>query len=426
MLLKFSASNMLSIWKSQQLSLVASKLDDNRGGLLHAESLGNLEILPSAMIYGANAAGKSNVLNMLGFIRGAVLSSHSKGDPDGGVPRSVFALNESARKTPTHCSIDFIVEGIRYHYGFEADDSRFLSEWLFSFPKGRRQNIFSRKKQSFSFGRGLRGRNQVISELTRDNSLFLSAAAQNDHQQLTPIRNFFQSIRRVAALDVKGEEAAIRIKGENIDSRILEFLGQIGTGVISARRRPHELSSEAKEMRKEILSVIERLSKKSGLQADIAAMEANQIQLGHRNSSGDIVFFDLDDESDGTRRLLIVLHEAFLALDKGRVLVIDELNASLHTKVCEALINLFSSKMTNPHNAQLIATTHDTNILSINSLRRDQVWFVEKDEGGATCLYPLTDISTRKGDNLEKGYIQGRFGAIPCSNMNIVTRDPSR
>ncbi|CAA7626442.1 conserved hypothetical protein [Magnetospirillum sp. UT-4] len=118
-------------------------------------------------------------------------------------------------------------------------------------------------------------------------------------------------------------------------------------------------------------------------------------------------------ESDGTRRLLVILQAAFNALDTGGLLIVDELSSSLHTKAAEAILALFCDRATNPKGAQIIATTHDTNLLRSEWLRRDQVWFTEKDEGGATHLYPLSDFRTRPGDNFEKGYLQGRYGAIP-------------
>ena len=137
------------------------------------------------------------------------------------------------------------------------------------------------------------------------------------------------------------------------------------------------------------------------------------LRFAHRRCDGADVNFTADMESDGTRRLLYMLAPVFHALDNGTLLIVDELNAHLHTQVCEAVLALFSSPETNPKGAQLIATTHDTNLLRSPYLRRDQVWFAEKDRDGATHLFPLTDIRTRKGDNLEKGYLQGRYGAVP-------------
>jgi AAA15 family ATPase/GTPase len=141
------------------------------------------------------------------------------------------------------------------------------------------------------------------------------------------------------------------------------------------------------------------------------------IQLAHKGRDGSVVFLDLDSESAGTRRLLMLLGGVFSALDQGAPLLVDELDASLHTQACEAVLRLFCSPETNPLGAQIIATTHDTNLLRSPVLRRDQIWFTEKDAEGATHLYPLTDIRTRKGDNFEKGYLQGRYGAIPFAGQ---------
>ncbi len=125
---------------------------------------------------------------------------------------------------------------------------------------------------------------------------------------------------------------------------------------------------------------------------------------------------ELDRESAGTRRLLILLDFAFRELDEGVPLLVDELDASLHTHACEAVLRLFCSPRSNPKGAQLLATTHNTNLMSLSALRRDQLWFTQKDAYGATKLYPLTDIRTRKSDNLEKGYLQGRYGAVPFND----------
>ena len=127
----------------------------------------------------------------------------------------------------------------------------------------------------------------------------------------------------------------------------------------------------------------------------------------------------MERESAGTRRLLIVLGLAYQALDGGLTLCVDELDASLHTQASEAVLQLFCSQESNPKGAQLIATTHDANLLKSSVLRRDQIWFTEKDSEGATHLYPLTDIRTRKGDDIRRGYLQGRYGAVPLTEVPL-------
>ena len=139
------------------------------------------------------------------------------------------------------------------------------------------------------------------------------------------------------------------------------------------------------------------------------------VELGHRTRDGETAYLNLNLESAGTLRLLMVLSLAYRALDEGTPLLIDELDASLHTHAAEAILRLFCSRQTNPKGAQLIATTHDTNLLAAPVLRRDQLWFAEKDAHGATVIFPLTEIRTRSSDNFEKGYLQGRYGAVPFS-----------
>ena len=144
------------------------------------------------------------------------------------------------------------------------------------------------------------------------------------------------------------------------------------------------------------------------------------IELGHRGHDGKSVFLNLDSESAGTRRLLVMLAFVFQALDQGTPICVDELDASLHTHASEAVLALFCSRDTNPKGAQLIATTHDSELMRSGVLRRDQLWFTDKDDDGATRLYPLSDIRTRRGDDFAKGYLRGRFGAVPSSEVRVA------
>ncbi len=198
-----------------------------------------------------------------------------------------------------------------------------------------------------------------------------------------------------------------------MDERVIEFLGKIGTGVIDYRRQERELEPRFIGIQRGIISVLQEAGMADEKGDYEISHKQTSIELAHRGHSGDSIFLNLDHESAGTRRLLLLLSRIYRALDRGGLLLIDELDASLHTQACEALIALFSRPEINTRGAQVIATTHDTNILQSSLLRRDQVWFAEKNLEGATHIYPLTDIRTREGDNIERGYLQGRFGAIP-------------
>lgn len=417
MLLRFSVSNHLSIRDRQELLFSVSGLENGNDGLIRCSAAPGGTVLPVAVIYGANASGKSNLIEAIHFVRSMVLSSHSKGEPGRGVPVRPFRLGTASGSASSRFEVDFVIETVRYHYGFEASGKAFEEEWLYAFPGGRRQMWFDRVRGKFRFGRELKGKNRVIADLTRPNSLFISAAAQNDHMQLSRVFSFFQSIGGVQGLGVPGQAVSSLLTGRNgLDKRVIDFLGKIRTGVVDYRQTKTELPPAIREFQGKLVAVIKDAF---GSEKVLSGLEDEQhatVELGHNTDAGEVVYFDLEAESDGTRRLLVVLSAAFEALDAGTILCVDELNASLHTQASEAVLRLFCSRKFNPNGAQLLTTTHDTNLLASASLRRDEVWLTEKDEGGATHLYPLTDIETQDGDNLEKGYLQGRYGAVPFAN----------
>jgi AAA15 family ATPase/GTPase len=409
MLLRFGVTNHRSLRDRQELSLVASSLNDSPVGLIESRHAPGHKLLPVLVIYGANASGKTNLVSAIRWMRSAILYSHSRGEPDAAVGRTPFALDPAFGSSPSNFEADFIVDDVRYHYGFEVTNVAFTAEWLFAFPNERRQALFERDGMNFRFGRNLKGRNQIISELTRSNSLFLSAAAQNGHEELTRISKFFQSI---ASGELYEHELMKNLTDATIDARVIAFLKAAGTGVIDYRLKDVELPPELREFQQGLNTLVKGLNKFQieGFSLD---EKAAHLQFAHQGADGGSVYFDLQQESDGTRRLLRLLIPAFRALDAGAIMAVDELDSSLHTQACELVVALFSSPVTNSKGAQLIATTHDTNLLVSSHLRRDQVWLAEKDPEGATHVYPLTDFHTRKSDNLERGYLEGRYGAIP-------------
>lgn len=415
MLLRFSVSNHRSIRDQQELLLSASGAEDQSNGLIPCSAAPGGAVLPLAVIYGANASGKSNLLEALRFMRSMVLDSHNKGEPGGGVPVRSFKLDSTSRRSPSRFEIDFVVNGVRHHYGFQASDKAFEQEWLYAFPGVRPQLWFERTGDEFRFGRELKGQNRAIEALTRPNSLFVSAGAQNDHAQLSRVFGYFQSI--VGGVQTPATLGAtmsdLLPTGDDLDRRVVDFLHEISTGVVDHRENRKELPAEVREFKGKLAAFIRDALGSDAVGSDTDDDQFVTIELGHRAHGGDVIYFELEAESAGTRRLLVVLSSAFAALDAGTLLCVDELNASLHTQASEAVIRLFGSRKHNPNGAQLIATTHDTNLLASPLLRKDEVWLTEKDEAGATHLYPLTDIETRLGDNLERGYLQGRFGAVP-------------
>jgi AAA15 family ATPase/GTPase len=401
--------------------MVASALKDEPEGLINAQELRGEAILPSAVIYGANASGKSNFVKALSHMRMLVLDSHRTGEPGEPIPLNPFALDPECAELPCEFCADFIWNNVRYVYRFQATADEFSSESLQAWREGRRTMLFEREGQVFRFGRQLKGPNKTIEEITRNNSLFISAAAQNNHEELGEIVKFFRSI----SIDLSEREPMItahfilteggfNTSEKDLERKILNFLYEIDTGIIDIQVRETPPNEFNREMGDAVASVIAKHTKSDISELRKSFSQNNRsLRFGHKANNGQTTYLSLAEESGGTIQLLTFIGPVFRALEVGDVVVIDEFGSRLHTRASEIILSLFNNKETNPKGAQLIVATHDTNLLSAKGLRRDQVWFTDKDESGATHLYPLSDIETRKGDNLEKGYLQGRYGAIP-------------
>ena len=416
MLLRFAVSNYYSLRDLQVLNLTASSLKDDSQGLIECPASPTGSILPAIVIYGANASGKTNFISAMDMMRGLVLYSHTSSQPDDLMPYHPFLLDDANSNAPTHFEADFVIEGVRYHYGFKVSKVAFDSEWLYAIPKSRSRLLFEREGDQFRFGRELKGQNRKIADMTRSNSLFVSAAAQNSHKQLSKIFTYFKSIRRLMISTPHGLAVSLRLREVGPDPRIFTFLENIDTGVIGYDEWENQFSDEIGGVLKDMSDILNRHVGDSE-KFDSSSVDMQKvIKLAHRGATGERVYFDLDVESSGTRRLLILLSEVFRALDEGSPIYIDELDTSLHTHASEAVVSLFCSPEVNRNGAQLIATTHDTNLMKSSLLRRDQPWLTEKTADGSTVLFPLTDFRTRAGDDIERGYLQGRFGAVPSDN----------
>ena len=425
MLLRFAVENHRSISGRQELSFAASSLRDRDDCLIPCDAVKSRAVVPVAVIYGANASGKTSIVNAMETMKWLVLWSHIKGNPRGEVPRQHFRLDPDYSEYPSIFEIDFMIEGVRYHYGFEATDRAFIAEWLYESPSAHSRKLFERHGQQFEFGRKLRGQNQNIAGLARPNSLFLSTAAQNDHGQLTPIYEYFQNLVFTGTSSKpSGEVPApltindshIDLEWGDIDCRVIDFLNSIDTGVCGFSRIVTLRSSKGITFQTTVPEGATSFATIPELAATGDAQILEEIELSHRGKEGKEVLFPIDLESSGTCRMLMILSKVFMAIDEGFPVIVDELDLSLHTAASEAVLRLFCSRDLNQNGSQLLATTHDTNLIKSGLLRRDQIWFAEKDKNGSTDIYPLTDFRTRKDDNIELGYRQGRYGAIPTDD----------
>lgn len=413
MLIRFSVKNYRSIRDRQDFSLVASTLKDRDPDQIELGSLG-VRILRTAAIYGANASGKTNVLRAIAYMANAVLQSQRTWPPSGPIPVEPFLLDRQQAVSPSEFEIDIFIDGTRFNYGFEISAQEVLSEWLLAYPRGKKQTWFirsSKEEQEFRFGKSLGGENRSIQNLTRRNSLFLSAAAQNGHPQLLPIFNWFDKTLDVINPAKRGalQFSAVRMCETEAGRRtLLQFLKSADLGIVDVDIEERDVGEKFQSALRVFLKTVTDLDPPT-----FDSTKIPEIHLRHRAANDESVALDFEDESDGTRTLFALATPVFNALATGGVLCVDELDASLHPILALQIVKAFVDPRVNTKNAQLIFNTHDTNLLDADLLRRDQIWFTEKEPRGSTQLYPLSDYKPRRGENLERGYLQGRYGGIP-------------
>lgn len=412
MLVEFKIKNFRSFREETTLSMVASADKTLLENTVAAPEFGGRSLLRSAVVYGPNAAGKSNLIAAASFVDDFVNSSMERklNSPIEVTPFLLVAKPDSA---PAEFEITFIdSRDVRYQYGFHVTTSQVVREWLVAYPKGLPQTWFERehpvgKEPEWYFGRNLKGRNSQVAELTRPDVLFLSNAAKLNHRQLGRVFEWFQKSLRVidpdeadralflySAVKAKEEEkshAGIRSLLEVADFGISDFDVQERT--FTEKDFPEDMPAE--------------------LRNQFVNKKTLDIFMRHPVSDTGEVALPIEEESSGTQRYFALSGPLYDVLENGWTLFVDELDASLHPLLVRYIVELFHNPQINPKGAQLIFNTHDTTLMDGSLFRRDQIWFVEKDRQGCSHLYPLLDYSPRKDEALAKGYLLGRYGAIP-------------
>lgn len=413
MLIEFRVENHRSLRDEQVLTFEADPSLGEDSRVRHVPGY-DKGLLTSVGIYGANASGKSNVLDALAFMRHAVLDSHRFWTPEGRIPRDAFAWGERSGE-PSLYQVTMRIEAVTLEYGFVVDNYRILEEWLHRRNGDASTMLFERDEMRFVFGDGLEGENVVISGLTRPNSLFVSAGAQSHHPELTKLFVWFGNL----ILENVGRMDVVAYPGElqHIWSRI----GSIGSEQLNLFDLPGmdgELTHiSLRDQVRDFLQASD-LGVKDFRLEDAPGRRGKTYQrvfLLHQSEEG-AAWLPLEQESHGTQVAFFLAPKVITTLHMGGILIIDELESGLHPLISRWVIEKFSNPKTNPNDAQLLFSTHDTNLLSAVggvSLRRDQIWLTEKDRNGVSVLYPLTDFVPRNSENHELGYLQGRYGAVP-------------
>lgn len=419
MLIEFSVGNFRSFKDIVTLSMAAAKLSSKDKALDENnvfEAAGTPPLLTSAAIYGANASGKSNLVAAINFMRGFVLDSHRETQPTGEIGVERFRLSVETVAQPSHFEMIFVVDGTRYRYGFEATPERVESEWLFSVPSAREAKLFERIGDDIDLSERFR-EGREIEARTRSNALFLSVVAQFNGPIAQRVTQWFRQMGIASGLQDRGmrQYTVRRFLDGTYRDDIRELIGRLDLGIddIAVEKISTPVAFDLPDSMPEALrTALATLRNLPG--GEFFAVRTIHGRAGNGETPAMQEVFDLDNqESEGTKKLFSMAGPLVKALKEGQLLVIDELDARLHPLMTREIIALFNSKQTNPQHAQLIFTTHDTNLLDNRLLRRDQIWFTEKDRQGATQLYSLAEFKVRNDASFEKDYIHGRYGAVP-------------
>ena len=445
MLLRLGVANHSSIRDYQEVYLSASKRIKRNGLTIPVPTLKE-EAVPIVALYGGNATGKSNLIDAIAHMRQLIVNSHKSFGATDKLPRNPFRLDDQSGKEPTRFDCTFTIgqdipdecdlhttESV-YEYGFEYVETEILHEWLYRVVRKERQStqlLFERKTENGSglvtFGNQLRGENKTIANLTRPNSLFLSAGAQNNHALLTEMYRYFAERLTVTSYPrALGEYLAPKnLSNFNHMDRLKLLVRQADIGIVDI-----EIDAEDEEVKEDRAGFVRNLtgliSKHSEPIEEKDQMEveshigellnSQRLLLTHSGVGGRTDAFDYALESKGTKTLISMLVAALEALAEGSLLVVDEIDTSLHPNLARALVSLFVNKESNAHGAQLIFSTHDVTLLNCGILHPDEIWITDKNGEGATQFTPMTDFKLRSRDDIEKAYRLGRFGGAPIGD----------
>jgi len=414
MLINFNFRNFRSISKDCSFSMEAAPTREP-GDSIHMRQ--GYKLLPVSVFYGANSSGKSNVLQAMMTMRQLVLQS-VKLNPDDELHYEPFELNTHSPNEPTMFEVQFIQDDVVYRYGFEYDRTVIHKEWLFEKRAGEREfNLFARIDSDFDISEKRFPEGIGKESSTERNRLFISLVAQLKGEISKSILAWFRRCAYLWGLTTDGYEGfTIKMLKEKTEGyrKAMQFFHHVQLGfndisfseevLIDLSDKLNIKPGDARDkIKDQVVFEIEMLTSHNVYGDDGSV-------VGQKNFSKD------DKESEGTKKVIEMSGPIFDTLLHGKLLLVDEIDAKLHPLLTMNIVKLFMNKDTNPNGAQLIFTTHDTHLLNLSLLRRDMVWFTEKDSEESTDIYSLAefkDVSKFSPRDVEKDYIDGRYGAIP-------------
>ena len=421
MLVEFRTKNFCSLRDEQVLSLVATKDKTLQDSNTQATGISAAPtVLRSVVIYGANASGKSNLIKALQYMRGVVTESATAIAPGQIFGIQPFRLDSDSANQPSEFEVTFLLEGVRYQYGFTMTAQRIVGEHLLVYKAFKPQKWFTRRfdidtgMDAYEFGSGLKGPKNLWEGATRPNALFPSMAVQLNSIDLRPVFDWFSN-----QLVIFNEQSQLSPQVSIQMLKHAQGRKDICNFLTNADLSLADIEAETRTVPGQSVHLDLLVGK---TEVRVENIEEHKVRFHHVTEHGTAVF-DLLEVSSGTRNLLFLAGPVLNILSKGLTLIIDELDTSLHTLLVRELVRLFHLSDINTKGAQLVFTTHDTSLLDAPDLfRRDQVWFVEKNQDQASSLINLSEFSPRKNEALERGYLIGRYGGIPFLNSSALRR----
>lgn len=425
MLVKMEIENFRSIKEDFSFSMIASKSDHslernlimgndaiNMSNGVTRNSLGkDNNLLRSAAIYGANASGKSNSLLALTYLK-YVITRSIQNMPGDKITFHPFKLDKKYLSKPCKFDIDFISEGVRYNYGASFTDEEIIEEYLYYYPKGSLAKVFERKNGIYNFTID-KAKQKRYSDETLKNVFYLASSSKRNYNLTIKAFKWFNEILTPISQEMRKNivyTLNLVEKSDAAKQTIIEVLRNADFGITNFKSQIEEVLYEDLP---EKIKTIDSFHGKKGdvfMRVDLRLLHKGTDENGNKIE----IPFELEDESDGTKIMFSLLGPWIDSFKRGLVLVIDELDCELHPLLCKSLIQMFNDPESNVHNAQLIFTAHNTYLMNSELLRRDQIWFTEKNNDiGNTEIYSLLEYKQRQDANFEKCYLNGKYGAIP-------------
>jgi len=427
MLLEFSVKNYKIFKDKATISLIASNSDSTtreEENIVSIEKFG-LRILKSAVIFGANASGKTKLMEAFLFWRTFIINSSKESQKGESINIEPFRLNVETIKEPTEFETIFLHKEILYRYGFELNNNKIIAEWLYYKPNTKEIELFYRDNNKVkTHGRiFVKGKKIVEEGLLRDNALLLSVAAQFNENKAIEVLEWVDGLKVVSGFnydDYKGFTVN-KTNSPQYKKKILELLKSADFGIENISLKKLDINKLPKNTPKEVREFLIKQIKEENKEIFSDILTAHKI-YDINKIAVDVINFSLEiEESLGTQKFFSLVGPIIDVLEKGYTLVVDELDSQLHPNLVCKIISMFNSTEFNRKGAQLIFNTHDTNLLASKLFRRDQIWFTEKNRYGEAKLYSLADFKSsevRKDEAYEPNYIRGKYGGVPYLNFS--------